>query len=227
MTSRVRSPAPYPNPSSASSSSSSLAGLPMYGEAMCRATYGSGKACRARAYFACGNSYALRCGTHSKMGFAVCRELRKPSVKEKEANGKATRALALAHIEAARASNRAAGRRGEVTLRRMAMMKPIAHTPGAETVFPNNKHAGRTDGVGMATLSPMRLGPVVHGQVGLPNALNLENAYQFVSTSTPDTDALPAASSTGISKGNICTTCRGQRPHAGGYGWRYLIPRRA
>jgi hypothetical protein len=47
------------------------------------------------------------------------------------------------------------------------------------TVFPNNKHAARTDGLGMPELSPMRLGPVHHGEPGVPAAWNIENFHQF------------------------------------------------
>lgn len=50
-------------------------------------------------------------------------------------------------------------------------------------IFPNYKHGDRKDGIGLPDLSPMRLGPVVHGQKDrfgnlLPPSLNLENFHQ-------------------------------------------------
>lgn len=50
---------------------------------------------------------------------------------------------------------------------------------GFTAVFPNYKHANRTDGIGLARLSPMSLGPVRHGMKGVPDARNLENMHQF------------------------------------------------
>lgn len=65
-----------------------------------------------------------------------------------------------------------------IKLFRMAMMKAVPLTPGFRNVFPNNKHQNRRDGFGCSSLSPMKLGPVVHGQPGLPNALNIEVFHQ-------------------------------------------------
>ena len=50
--------------------------------------------------------------------------------------------------------------------------------PGFRLVYPNNKHGGMRDGYGCPALSPMRLGPVRHGQPGLPDAKNIENFHQ-------------------------------------------------
>lgn len=55
-------------------------------------------------------------------------------------------------------------------------------------VFPNYRHANRLDGYGCSTLSPMKLGPVVHGMPGLPNALNLENFWQQSKRFASETD---------------------------------------
>ena len=67
---------------------------------------------------------------------------------------------------------------GQVRLQRMRMLRSVQQLPGYVCVFPNFKHGGRKDGIGMPQLSPMSLGPVEHGQPGLPPALNLENFWQ-------------------------------------------------
>jgi len=46
---------------------------------------------------------------------------------------------------------------------------------GVINIFPNFQHHVRQDGVCFPELSPALLGPVVHGQPGLPHAVNLEN----------------------------------------------------
>lgn len=62
---------------------------------------------------------------------------------------------------------------------RMRMRSKIDPCPeGYVRVFPNYRHQNRKDGIGMTSLSPMRLGPVYHGQPGLPWSLNLENFHQ-------------------------------------------------
>lgn len=58
------------------------------------------------------------------------------------------------------------------------------------TIFPNYKHGGRSDGVGMPALSPMSLGPIEHGEPGVVAAANLENYHQW-SKCWPS-EALPA-----------------------------------
>ena len=59
------------------------------------------------------------------------------------------------------------------------MLKNPGYLVGVLNVFPNNKHGNRTDGFGCPELSPMRLGPVVHGQPKLPPAQNVENFHQL------------------------------------------------
>ena len=49
---------------------------------------------------------------------------------------------------------------------------------GFESIYPNNKHETRTKVFGCSELSPMQLGPVDHGQPGLPPAKNIENFHQ-------------------------------------------------
>lgn len=70
------------------------------------------------------------------------------------------------------------GAPGTVTCYKMRMMAPVPLTPGVQLVFPNSKHGGRRDGLGMPALSPMRNGPVNHPQPGLPPARSIENFHQ-------------------------------------------------
>ena len=60
------------------------------------------------------------------------------------------------------------------------MMKPIPVESGYFTVLPNRRANARGEVVwAMNELSPMILGPVLHGQPGLEPAENLENFHQF------------------------------------------------
>jgi hypothetical protein len=68
-------------------------------------------------------------------------------------------------------------KRGSVIVTKLVGHTPEDH-PGYLKVFPNNKMQNRKDGFGCCSLSPMRLGPVNHGQPGLPPCLNLENFHQ-------------------------------------------------
>lgn len=61
---------------------------------------------------------------------------------------------------------------------KMNMMKDIGFVTGYINIFPNFKHGNRRDGIGLPSLSPKSIGPVDHGQPGLPLALNLENFHQ-------------------------------------------------
>jgi hypothetical protein len=89
-------------------------------------------------------------------------------------------------------------------------------------VFPNNKHANRKDGRGMATLSPMQLGPVAHGQPGLPPALLLENFWQFSKIFEGETDAmfLAAQKSAFVDRTPHRHKKRGAKPR----GWVWVDP---
>lgn len=80
----------------------------------------------------------------------------------------------MATVEAARTPGN-----GQVRVQRMLMMRSPPQEDGWLLVFPNFKHGGRTDGLGMPQLSPKSLGPIEHGQPGLPVARNLENFHQF------------------------------------------------
>lgn len=127
--------------------------------------------CQNRAYYAVCS--VLLCGVHSKRDNARRRELPKdPEAKRKRADALAGHeALALTVFPAS-------PRPGRLRCHRLLMMRPVPLTDRWLNVFPNRKHAGRSDGRGMPALSPMCLGPVVHRQPGLPPSKNIENYHQ-------------------------------------------------
>lgn len=131
--------------------------------------------CRNKAYWELDGAYL--CGVHARD-----KERRHPLPKlsrgEKEERKATTHMAENVAIEEAAEQNRRAGRRGQVRVTKMQMRKAVPDLPGFRKVFPNFKHGGRTDGLGFNTLSPMFLGPVEHGQPGLPPALNIENFHQ-------------------------------------------------
>lgn len=131
--------------------------------------------CARAAYFA--QSGAARCGRHADRG------VRKPLPKNpgRAARLAAEYAVHRTTVDTAGAARAAAGERGAVTCCKMTMFqgqRPV-FVDGAVNVFPNFKHANRYGGMGMPSLSPKAMGPVDHGQPGLPAALNLENFHQF------------------------------------------------
>lgn len=66
-----------------------------------------------------------------------------------------------------------------LTLQRMFMIRTPTLRPGAVMIFPNNRHGQHPFAAfDCSGLSPMRLGPVEHGQPGLPPAVNIENFHQ-------------------------------------------------
>lgn len=145
-----------------------------YGGTQCSATLASGKnkgtQCSNKAYKVRDGEYY--CAVHGKGGEDL------PKNPHQKAD---TLSAIKAHNEtvlSAAQTNAALGARGTVASSKMRMMKPVRHLSGFLTVFPNNKHGSRADGQGIPELSPMRLGPVKHGQPGLPDALNLENYWQ-------------------------------------------------
>jgi|SRR5688500_1109516 len=81
-------------------------------------------------------------------------------------------------IDAAIERNKEAGKKGQVILYRLQMMKSPGYVDGFVNVFPNYRHENRSDGYGCSALSPMKLGPVEHGQPDLPICKNIENFHQ-------------------------------------------------
>ena len=150
---------------------------PYYGEQSCQAIYKSGAKkghnCISHAYYS--TDKGLFCGLHSNINGRV--ELTKnPNAKEITKHANITR-----HTRAGETgeNNMKKHIKGFVICSKLGMRKAVPHVDRYYTIFPNFKHAGRQDGIGLKTLSPMYLGPVVHGQEGIPNFSNLENFWQF------------------------------------------------
>lgn len=143
-----------------------------YGEEPCAARVKSRAApCRNRAYYRAPNGQLL-CGVHCKNGVQLPKN---PNAASRRA------ALLAAHadgVEAAAAINAAAGLRGKVICTALHMRHQPEDHSGYMKVFPNYRHGSRADGYGCPALSPMTMGPVSHGQPGLPPASCLENLHQ-------------------------------------------------
>lgn len=76
--------------------------------------------------------------------------------------------------------NRKFGNKGHVICTKMLMMKNPINQPGYLMIFPNFKHIGRKDGIGLPKLSPKSLGPINHTMSNLPPVQNLENLLKFL-----------------------------------------------
>lgn len=86
-----------------------------------------------------------------------------------------------ATISAGVKANADAKERGTTICSKMTMFQGQQPTfvQGFMNVYPNFKHANLYGGWGAPELSPKSMGPVEHGQPGLPPAKNLENFHQF------------------------------------------------
>lgn len=146
---------------------------PFHGETPCQASYKNGNKCKNKAYFKVGDSYV--CGQHSRGKDRV--ELRK----DPDRHRKRLRELEVhaACVEATSHAKRSRSEHGSVSCVKLRMMRPVPLREGFLNVFPNYKHANRTDGRGCRTLSPKAMGPIDHGIVGLPVAQSIENFHQF------------------------------------------------
>ena len=148
-----------------SSSSSSSSPLSYYAESTCTAiTKTTGRACRNNAHYE-----GTRCSMHKLTPDAKCL----PVSPDKSHH---------ASLESARDTTQP----GVVSTLRVRMWQSAPFIPGMLNVFPNFK-AGDflgPKGLGCSQLSPMKLGPVEHGEMDadgvtpLPPARNLENYYQ-------------------------------------------------
>lgn len=141
-----------------------------YGEQVC-----CRDRCTNKAYYKIGDE--IYCGVHSHSQKSERTEL------PKNPRAKLLRRERLVEweqlVEQAARENAAAGRRGRLTVSKLRMMRDPDHTDGVRNIFPNNKHQNREDGFGCSSLSPMRLGPVIHGQPLVTVALSIENYHQF------------------------------------------------
>jgi hypothetical protein len=87
-----------------------------------------------------------------------------------------------ASIVDAAVRNQESGVPGQVLLYKLAgaFAAKAPQILGFQSILPNYRTGrSRRDGaIGMPTLSPKNIGPIPHGQPGLPGALNLENFHQ-------------------------------------------------
>lgn len=145
-----------------------------YGDGPCSAMVKSkSKPCTNKAYFYSNGGYF--CSIHSKDDETRIKLASDPNLKEKLINKTKDRAL---KIEEAKDLNISNSTRGQVICTKMKIMKEIEKKDGYLLVFPNFKHGNRKDGLGLPSLSPMSMGPINHGQPGLPQSENLENFHQ-------------------------------------------------
>ena len=145
------------------------------GEHICNSIVKStGSTCKRKAYYLVKGD--LRCGTHAKPKSE--RKALKENPRKSELRAEALRKH-VKSIEEAAIDNVANGGKGEIITQKLRMMKHPELIPGHLLVFPNYRHEKRKDGYGCSELSPMKLGPVHHGQKDLPPAKNIENFHQF------------------------------------------------
>ena len=143
-----------------------------YNTIKCEDTYKAGGPCRNNAYYFYRGKNV--CGVHSK------KEERQKLPADPEAKQKREALLKkrAKKVEKRAKRNRRKGRHGKVICTKLRMMKQPEHIDGFLKVFPNFKHQNRNDGFGCKSLSPKDMGPIDHGQPGLPISLNLENFHQ-------------------------------------------------
>lgn len=142
-----------------------------YGEEDCSATVaGTGKPCTNKATMT-----PQLCKMHARKVKGSTELSRNPN---KKANDESKIAENERLVLQMQAQTKNLNKKGNVIATKMRMRRAVPDVPGFRKVFPNNRHGGRADGFGCPSLSPMRMGPVYHGQPGLPPAKNLENLHQ-------------------------------------------------
>jgi hypothetical protein len=143
---------------------------PFHGEIKCQHPAG----CRFNAYYESPPNTFV-CGQHSKKRprTALHKDPDAKAKRQKKINDRYAEAKLMA------TANGAANKPGRVILGKLRMMQLPDYKPGYFAVFPNFKHQNRKDGFGCMELSPKAMGPVYHGQAGLPAALSIENYHQF------------------------------------------------
>ena len=146
------------------------------GEKTCEGSYKSGakknQPCDRPAYYNVAGK--LLCGAHSKDTARV--EL--PVNPNKSQVAKAANDNREDRVVELMTMNMKEGLKGQVIVTKLYGRKNPEHREGFMSVFPNNKHGDRTDGLGMNTLSPMRMGPIVHFIPNAPIAKTLEDFWQ-------------------------------------------------
>ena len=145
-----------------------------FGETTCVASKRDGTPCGSKAYYTKNATGECVCGKHAKKA----ERTPLPKNPAAAANKQAEIDVHNSTCDAAAANNLASGNKGQVTCAKMRMMAAVELVPGFINIFPNFLHKNRKDGVGLPSLSPKAIGPVAHGQPGLPDSLNLENFHQ-------------------------------------------------
>jgi hypothetical protein len=145
-----------------------------YGEIKCQSTVKSTNLkCSNNSYYLENGKYL--CGVHSVKDTRI--KLQKnPKKKEESAHQIKLHEEKILELSAVQKNKNL---RGQCKCFKMKMMGSVLLIEGFRNVFPNSKHQNRIDGFGCSSLSPMKLGPVIHNQKDLPVALNIENFYQF------------------------------------------------
>jgi len=150
---------------------------PKYGEIKCENLKIKGKFCKNGAYYKCSTGKKgvhYLCGVHSKK---LEREELKEMTKKEKHDLKMTRLKQMAADAAITAVNSS---KPEATLVKMEGMFPfVPIRSGWINVYPNFKSSWQGVGFVCPALSPMSLGPVNHGQPGLPPSKTIENFHQF------------------------------------------------
>jgi len=143
-----------------------------HGESQCQAHKRDGGVCTNKAYYSQYGQYL--CGVHSQESVRLKLPINphKNEIKQVQVDAN------MKEVDRQALDNKTHGQKGVVTCYHMRMMKPIDNKMGFLNVFPNAKHGKRTDGLGMSSLSPMKMGSIDHGQPNLPPAMNLENMHQ-------------------------------------------------
>jgi hypothetical protein len=156
-----------------------------YGQIECQGHTHDKRQCTNRAYYQVMGDYL--CGVHS----AKHKDIRDllPTDPHAQEHKRDTLVEHMASVERQATHNKQLGIKGTVICYHMAMMKPVTMKEGYLNIFPNFKHQLRSDGLGMASLSPKAMGPIVHCQPNLPPAKNLENLHQSNKTFPSEVNA--------------------------------------
>jgi hypothetical protein len=152
------------------------------GEGLCSSRRKDLSKCPSKAYHTEGGR--LVCGQHSRKETRIDlpRNPRAAEIKQE----KYTREKHYADTIAL--SNLSDGVPGSVRVTKLRMRQDSHCLKGFLKVFPNIHHGHRKDGLGCPMLSPMLLGPVLHGIPGVPDSITIENYFQMSKVYPADTD---------------------------------------
>ena len=153
------------------------------GEISCQGKYADGRSCKELGRYSIENNTNIiyLCGTHSKKYKDRITLKKNPKSNEYRENLIKQRLIDAKNMM----SNRDHAdiiRLPNVITTKLKMFKEYTLAPelGYLPIYPNRKHShGFGYGVDCSGLSPMKLGPVKHGQYNLPEAKNIENYHQF------------------------------------------------